>query len=158
MAEGTLIFVDTDVLAREYVHKSDEKYRENSDFLEEVRKGGRFFTSIFNILELCAVAAHNLSASEIDQMFCDLHCDPSMQVLYPLFNNLSAKKWFSQFFITQTYPKLKNKMPLPDTIIANIAESHGSSQFVTWNTKHFQGKTCLEVLSPSDYLKKYSTL
>lgn len=150
-----MIFIDTDILAIERIHKGDEKYDANSNFLHGVKEKGSLFTSIFNIIELCTVAANNLPSGQIDQVFYDFHYHPWVKVLYPTFNELLASSWFDQFFINEVLPKTKSKMPLPDAMIVNIAEAYRLSQFITWNTGHFRGKTSLEVLSPSDYSKKY---
>lgn len=150
-----MIFVDTDILVIERIHKEDERYKDNSDFLRDVKGKGRVFTSVFNVIELCAVAANNLPVKEIDQIFYDFHYHPWVKVLYPTFNELLASSWFDQFFIKEVLSKTKEKVTLPDAMIVNIAELYDLSQFVTWNTRHFRGKTTLEVLTPSDYLNKY---
>ena len=47
------------------------------------------------------------------------------------------------------------KMPFMDALILNLAErTPGVTQFVTWNARHFQGKSTLDVLTPEAYLQK----
>jgi hypothetical protein len=45
-------------------------------------------------------------------------------------------------------------MPFLDSLILNLAEQAPEVEaLVTWNARHYQGKTRLTVLTPNDYLQ-----
>ncbi|MDW8325881.1 MAG: hypothetical protein RMK99_04880 [Anaerolineales bacterium] len=42
-----------------------------------------------------------------------------------------------------------------DALVLNLAErTPNVTQFVTWNAKHFRGKSSLNVLTPDEYLQQ----
>jgi hypothetical protein len=50
---------------------------------------------------------------------------------------------------------MQKKMPYLDSLIINLIESAPAvDHFVSWNARHFVGRTDLTVLTPADYLAK----
>ncbi len=54
-----------------------------------------------------------------------------------------------RYQIAKIFEKISLRMNYPDAQILLIAEEHNCSEFVTWNTKHFEGRTHIRVRSPT---------
>ncbi|VAW31600.1 hypothetical protein MNBD_CHLOROFLEXI01-4472, partial [hydrothermal vent metagenome] len=67
----------------------------------------------------------------------------------------TAAPTFQEEIFERPYQKMRTvKMPFMDSLILNLAErTPNATQFVTWNARHFQGKSTLQVLTPEDYIK-----
>jgi len=69
---------------------------------------------------------------------------------------MAAEAFFRHEFVDQPFAKMqRHRMPFLDSLILNLAEEAPDVRaFVTWNARHYQGKTALTVLTPSEYLKR----
>lgn len=48
-----------------------------------------------------------------------------------------------------------HRMSFMDALVLNLAErTPGVEQLVTWNARHFKGKSTLEALTPEEYLAR----
>jgi hypothetical protein len=45
-------------------------------------------------------------------------------------------------------------MNYPDAQILLIAEGYDCSHIVTWNKRHFEGRTYMQICTPEEYLEK----
>jgi len=71
---------------------------------------------------------------------------PEEQAGSRFFQDEIYKRPFSRM---QTY-----RMPFVDSLILNLSErTPGVEQFVTWNARHFRGKTSLAMMTPEEYLR-----
>ncbi|MBI5035236.1 MAG: hypothetical protein HZB51_32315 [Chloroflexi bacterium] len=61
---------------------------------------------------------------------------------------------FKQEFFDQPYAKMRlHRMAFMDALILNLAEqTPGVTSFVTWNARHFKGKSNLHIFTPAEYL------
>ncbi len=48
--------------------------------------------------------------------------------------------------------KISLKMNFMDALILNVAEEHDYSKFITWNVKHFEGRTDIPIRTPEEIL------
>jgi hypothetical protein len=62
---------------------------------------------------------------------------------------------FEEELVDRPFQKMLTKrMGYMDALVVSLAERTPDVQhFVTWNAKHFAGKTNLSVLTPEEYLK-----
>jgi hypothetical protein len=65
---------------------------------------------------------------------------------------------FSQEIYEKPFERMKTyRMSFQDALIINLAERTPEIQtFVTWNARHFRGKTSLQVFPPETYLAHIS--
>lgn len=61
---------------------------------------------------------------------------------------------FRQEFFTRPFARMKRfKMPFMDALILDLAERTPQvTELITWNARHFLGKSSLPVLTPDEYL------
>jgi hypothetical protein len=66
---------------------------------------------------------------------------------------------FRQEFFIRPFTRMKRfKMPFMDALILDLAERTPQvTELVTWNARHFLGKSSLPVLTPDEYLVEQET-
>jgi len=47
---------------------------------------------------------------------------------------------------------LARRMTWGDAVLVQTAEEYRADAIVTWNRKHFEGKTTVNILTPEEYL------
>lgn len=144
-----MIFIDTDVFVIEELFPEDQRYQVNKRFLE---LEGEKATSIYNLLELCGLASFTLSATELTNLFTNFHRQYSLKILYPKILKPSPEEMIRNN-VSRIFEKICARMNYPDAQIILIAEEYDCSDFVTWNAKHFEGRTYLNVTTPGEYLQ-----
>ncbi len=60
---------------------------------------------------------------------------------------------FVEHMFDRSFLKISLKMNFMDALILDVAEEHNCSKFVTWNVKHFEGRTDIPVKTPEDILE-----
>ena len=76
-----------------------------------------------------------------------------LTVLYPLAEGSAADPFFVAEIVERPLQKMEQRMPFLDALIMNLVEvAPDIEAFVTWNARHFHGKTPLPVLTPAQYL------
>jgi predicted nucleic acid-binding protein len=141
-----LIFVDTDIFVIDKLFPRDHRYKVNKRFLEEAQQKA---TSVYNLLELCGLGSFALTVTELTTLFTSFHTQYDLRVLYPRILRASPDEMI-RYQVSKVFEKICLKMNYPDAQILLIAEEYGCSEFVTWNTKHFDGRTHLPVKTPQD--------
>jgi len=144
------MFVDTPTFVIELLYPRDANYAINHRFLKT--QAGAIQTSIYNVLELCGIASYRLTQDELDKLFYGFEERFHTRVLYPQVADDIPSTSFIDDWIAQIYACITRRMHFSDALILEIAERYGLSTFITWNTKHFEGKTAMRVLTPEEYL------
>lgn len=150
-----MIFIDTDVLWLAFAFHQDPRQAANAAFLEQVQTA-QPATTIHNVLELLGKMSFNLSPERLDDWRSWLVDAYQLLVVWPTNPALTtAAPTFQEEIFERPYQKMRTaKMPFMDTLILNLAErTPNATHFVTWNARHFQGKTPLQVLTPEDYMQ-----
>jgi anaerobic glycerol-3-phosphate dehydrogenase len=62
-----------------------------------------------------------------------------------------AAEWFAHFG-NRVFELLGRKMTWGDAVLLKTAEDHKVETIITWNKKHFEGRTTIETLTPKEYL------
>jgi len=67
-----------------------------------------------------------------------------------------GKESFYEELYDRPYQKIRSvRMPFMDALIISLVERTPDVEyFVTWNAKHFKGKTTLTVLTQEEYLSR----
>lgn len=150
-----MIFIDTDVLWLAFAFHQDERQAANSTFLEQVQ-AAQAATTIYNVLELLGKMSFNLSPERLDEWQSWLIDAYQLSVIWPINPNIPlAVSTFQEEIFARPYQKMRSvKIPFMDSLILNLAErTPNATHFVTWNARHFQGKSTLQILTPEDYLQ-----
>ncbi len=61
---------------------------------------------------------------------------------------------FVERMFDKSFLKISLKMNFMDALILDVAEEHNCSKFVTWNVKHFEGRSDIPVKTPEEILKE----
>ena len=149
-----MIFSDSDIFLIDRIYTRDDRYEANRRFIEKLAKLDAA-TSIYNLLEICGIAANVLSRSELEQLFYYFDELYGVQLIYPKDSGRTVEEYFRDF-TEQMFRLVSKKMKYPDAQILFIAEEYGVSHLVTWNTKDFKGRTYISVLTPQEFLEQYS--
>jgi hypothetical protein len=142
-----MIAMDTDVLAISLFYHHDKRFAETAGFLRDVPKPTGL--GIYNLMELCGIASgHGITAR---QLFLQYLSSPDIQVLYPpvvLHNH--TLHW--QHYIQALLARVERSMRLGDAAVLWTVESCQCESLITWNKRHFDGKTSLSVMTPGEWL------
>lgn len=146
-----MVLLDTNVFIIDRFFRRDERYQANKAFIEHLSKTQAGF-SIFSLFELCGISSFNLSPTELKQWMYQFDEVYSVTILEPrgLYTQL-AGDWFEQFSAS-VLELLARRMTWGDAVLVQTAEEYGTDAIVTWNKKHFEGKTTVNVLTPEEYL------
>ncbi len=146
-----MIFIDTDIFVIEKLFKDDKRYIITQKFLNSDSK--EKCTSIFNLFELLGIASFNLNSPELKKLLKGFSEVYNVKILFPSTAYDSAEAFVAQLF-DKTFEKVSLKMNFMDALILNVAEEHNCSKFVTWNVKHFEGRTDILVKTPEEMLNQ----
>jgi hypothetical protein len=146
-----MIAIDADVLAIYHIFKRDARFTETERFMQQSQGQARG-VSIFGLLELCGLMATAQQPENARRLFAAYIAAPDMTTLYPHVDLSSSE----QFWATQNAELLRRIMQrvrLGDAATIWTIESANSTVLVTWNAKHYQGKTSVLVQTPEQWLQ-----
>jgi predicted nucleic acid-binding protein len=149
-----MIFIDTDIFVIEKLFKDDDRYSIAKEFLNGDLKDK--CTSIYNLFELLGIASFNLNTSDLKKLLKGFPEVYDIKILFPSTAYESTDAFVEQLF-DKTFSKISLKMNFMDALILNVAEEHNCSKFVTYNVKHFEGRTDIPVMTPDGILTRKKT-
>ncbi len=147
-----MVGIDADVLSIYHVFKRDARYPATSSFMQH-SKGIDRGVAIFGLLELCGVMA---SAGPVDaalKLFEGYHVKGDVAVLYPPIA-FATEKDFWQQLNAEILTRVSRQMRLGDAAILWVFEASSCTAIVTWNPRHFAGKTTVKVQTPEEWLQE----
>jgi predicted nucleic acid-binding protein len=146
-----MIAIDTDVLAVHHIFHNDPRYATTRDFFARIEGRPRAIT-VFNLLELSGLFASASRALESKAVFDKYLRAANVMILFPVLK-AGDTRHFWQVVTFECLDRIQKGMRLGDAAILWALETNQEvDTFVTWNTKHFKGKTPLKVLTPSELL------
>jgi predicted nucleic acid-binding protein len=145
-----MILIDSNIFIIDRFFKRDEHYGINREFVAKLPDLSAS-TSIYNLFEICGLASFNPSPEELDEWFYCFDQLYALDILYPRNLDRPTRQFF-QDLMAEMFRLFSKKMTYVDAQILSIAEEHGVSAFITWNTKHFKDRTHISVLSPEEFL------
>lgn len=150
-----MVVIDTDVLLLAFAFQQDSRQTANTAFLQQVQTAVPTIT-IYTLMELLGKLSFNLSPERLEQWQSWLLDAFQLQLIWPAAPDTAVTfhTWRDLLF-TRPFHRMKvAKMPYMDALILDLAETAQANVFVTWNARHFQGKSTLAVLTPTEYLAK----
>ena len=151
-----MIVIDSDVLLLAYAYPNDERQKVNQKFLEAVQTA-QPATTIYNVMEILGQLSFNLSADQLDGWREWLVNAYSLTVIWDVDSKeqVVPENW-REIIYERPFQKMQSvRMAFMDALILSSAERAPDVEcFVTWNAKHFKGKTSLTVLTPDEYLAR----
>ena len=147
-----MVVIDSDVLLLAFAFSSDSKQETNQAFLEAVQTA-QPATTIYNVMEVLGQLSFNLSPERLDQWQSWLVDAYQLTIIWMADDDLKmGKESFREELYERPYEKMRSvRMPFMDALIISLVERAPDAEcFVTWNAKHFKGKTKLKVLTPEE--------
>ena len=144
-----MIVLDTDVLAIYHLFTHDNRYGITEAFMKDTRNDARG-TTVFNLMELAGIVSASGKAPAAKKILETYAGAADMKILYPLLA-LQTPEIFWVEYCAQIMALMERGMRYGDAKILWVAESRECSTLITWNTRHYQDKTSLEILTPADY-------
>ncbi len=151
-----MVVLDTDVLLLAFAFQRDDRQPANEAFLERAQSETPAIT-IYNLMELLGQLSFNLSPERLDAYPSWLLDAYQLTVIWPYTPDdpLSFTAFRDEIFARPLARMRAVQMPFMDALILSLAErAPDVSHFVTWNARHFQGKSTLNVLTPEGYLQQ----
>jgi hypothetical protein len=148
-----MLLLDTNVFMIDRFFPRDKRYGVNRRFVGQLPEVEAAF-SIFSLLELCGISSFNLSPQELKRWSYHFDDVYSVEILGPrgLYTALAAD-WFARFS-REMLELFGRKLTWGDAALVKTAEDHRVEAIVTWNKKHFEGRTTIRVLTPEGYLQE----
>jgi hypothetical protein len=149
-----MVVIDSDVLLLAFAYPNDERQKVNRTFLESVQTA-QPATTIYNVMEVLGQLSFNLSAEQLNGSQNWLINAYNLTIIWDTDSkeNIDPESW-REIIYERPFQKMQTvRMAFMDALILSAAEHAPKVEyFVTWNAKHFKGKTDLTVLTPEEYL------
>ena len=149
-----MVVIDSDVLVLACSYPNDERQKVNQKFLEVVQTA-QPATTIYNVMEVLGQLSFNLSAEHLadwQNWFINAY---NLNIIWDTNSKeqIDPETW-REIIYERPFQKMQTvRMAFMDALILSLAEHTPDVEcFVTWNAKHFKGKTTLTVLTPEEYL------
>lgn len=108
--------------------------------------------TVFTWLEFLGIASFNVNSKELAELSYDFEKRYQIEILYPVGLEIVAREWWSDIFIEEILEMFTKKITFGDAALLWVAEQHQIERIITWNPKHFQGKTSIQILTPEEYI------
>ena len=150
-----MVVIDTDILMLAFAFQNDPRQVDNALFLTQVRSAQPTIT-VYNLMEILGKLSFNLAPRRLDAWKTWLIDAYQLVVIWPIDPEISEDGFsFKDEIFTRPFARMRtHRIPFMDALILDLAErTPGVDQFVTWNARHFEMKSSLKVLTPTEYLK-----
>ncbi|NUM48397.1 MAG: hypothetical protein HUU38_27120 [Anaerolineales bacterium] len=153
-----MVAIDTDVLVLAFTFHADPRQAINTQFLEKVLSLQPAIT-IYNLMELLGQLSFNLSGEALNNWRSWLVGAYALRIIWPDdIDGMNTSQFRDEIFERPLTRMKAYRMPFLDSLVVNLIERTPEIQtFVTWNARHFRGKTSLQVFTPETYLAHISS-
>ncbi len=146
-----MIVLDTDVLALHHFFTTDPRSASTSAFMERSKNTERG-TTLYNLLEFAGILS-SAGKPDVARKMIEVYATASdMTLLYPVLPASSPEIFFADY-TAELMDTMERGLRYGDAKILWVAEANDASALVTWNTRHYQGKTRIRVITPEEFLK-----
>ena len=151
--KASVVVLDSNVFLIDLRYRRDRYYRVNRAFLARLPTLAPAATTLVNLLEVCGILSFNLKAEQVRELYQYLPERYRVAVLPPhaLPTSLPA------FPVEQLLTLVARKLSFGDALVLGTIESwipHAAC-FVSWDARHFRGKTVLPVMTPKEFLEEF---
>lgn len=150
-----MVILDTDVLLLAFAFQRDSRQPVNTALLEQLQTKSPAIT-VYSLMEILGQLSFNLSAERLSAWQSWLVDAYGLTVIWPV-DPQEATASFS--FRTEIFERpfermLAHRAAFMHALILGLAERAPDAEaFITWNARHFKGKSSLKVLTPQEYLE-----
>lgn len=150
-----MVALDTDVLLLAFAFHRDERHEVNQRFLEQA-SGAAPVVAIYSVMELLGQLSFNLPAERLSQWPVWLQDRYRLTIAYPPSTGLDGEAFFHRELVEFPLEHMRHRgTPFLDALILGLIERvTGVSALVTWNARHFRGRTDIPVFTPAEFLSQ----
>lgn len=148
-----MVIVDTDILIKEFRFQRDANYPINSQFLSVIRATGGAIT-VYTLMEFLGKMSFNVDRSKLTRWRSWLRDAYNLVIIWPEARGIEADSFVHALIFEHPFERMcSTPIAFVDSLILDLAEQVEEAEtLVTWNAKHFVGKTFLAVKTPEEYL------
>ena len=145
-----MILVDSDVFLIDLRYRRDKRFATNRAFLDWLATSGQGATTIYNLLEICGVLSFNLNR----QQLAEVHTHFAQRYHLRVMPGTDPRASLPSFRVGEILSIVERKVSFGDALVLALLEARRSevTTFVTWNARHFRGRTELDVREPPETL------
>lgn len=146
-----MIAIDSDVLAIYHIFKKDKRFDITRKFMDDSTITPKGVT-IYNLLELCGIIASSGKHQEAKKFFQEYFTKADIQILFPQISFRNEKEYWA-IQNDELIHRIERGVRLGEAVILWAIETNEIDIFVTWNKKHFEGKTPVKILAPDQFVE-----
>ncbi len=151
-----MVIIDTDVILLAFAFHDDPRQAVNTKFLVHAREHQAGIT-VYNLMEILGQLSFNLSPKQLDAWQSWLIDAYQLTVVWPVNpDEAMSSISFREEIMNRPFALMRSqRMPFLDALIITLAErTPNVDTFITWNARHYQNKTPLQVFTPKAYLSQ----
>jgi len=148
-----VVIIDTDILLTEFRYQRDRKYHINKQFLSIIRTTGGA-TTVYTLMEFLGSISFNVNSSRLAKWRSWLRDAYNLVIIWPEARGIDADSFVHTLIFEHPFERMcSTPIAFVDSLILDLAEQVEEAEtLVTWNAKHFVGRTSLVVKTPEEYL------
>ena len=141
-----MILVDSDVFLIDLRYQRDRRYGDNRAFLDRLANSGQGATTIYNLLEVCGVLSFNLNRRQLRELYSHFARRYHVRVL----PDAERRRHLPSFRVGDILSIMERKVSFGDALVFALLEARKEevTTFVTWNARHFRGRTEVDIREP----------
>jgi len=148
-----MVVIDTGIFILEFRYHRDPKYPINKRFLSTIQATGGA-TTIYSIMEFLGGISFNVNPAELAKWRSWLRDAYNLAIIWPETRAIDADSFAHSLLYSRPFERMcRTPIAFVDSLILDLVEQIDLVEaFITWNTKHFVGKTSIAVKTPEEYL------
>jgi hypothetical protein len=148
-----MVILDTDIFILEFRFQRDHRYSINKQFLSTIKATGGAIT-IYSAMEFLGKMSFNVNPNRLMNWRSWLQDAYNLTIIWPDAGDIDADSFIYSFLFNRPFERMcRTPIAFVDSLILDLVEQVEEAQaFITWNAKHFMGKTFLAVKTPQEYL------
>ena len=141
-----MILVDSDVFLIDLRYPRDRRFGDNRAFLDRLAISGQGATTIYNLLEVCGVLSFNLNRQQLRELYAHFARRFHIRVV----PNAELRQRLPAFRVGDLLSIVERRVSFGDALVFALLEAQTAEEttFVTWNARHFRGRTEVDVREP----------
>jgi len=110
--------------------------------------------TVYTLMEFLGKISFNVNRSKLTRWRSWLQDAYNLIIIWPEAQGIDADSFIRTLIFEHPFERMcSTPIPFVDALILNLVEQVGEAEaFITWNVKHFVGKTPLAVKTPEEYL------
>jgi len=153
-----MVILDTDIFILEFRFQRDHRYFTNRQFLSAIKATGGGIPS-YSVMEFLGKMRFNVNPDRLVNWRSWLQDAYNLTIIWPEVGAADADSFIRSLLFNRPFERMcRTPVAFVDSLILDLAEQVEEAQvFITWNAKHFMGKTSLTVKTPQEYLASIAT-